>query len=658
MLLAYWTAYAVVVPVTIWDSQAYNLARLLIANQGGLFGNPGWNADRQVAFPWGFDAIHFPFLSLGWGCALPSFACFIGLMVIVFRMVSGRFDARTAWYCCLAMLALPTVVFQATSTKNDLGVVFGIGCWVYALYRFQQEKLFRFLFFGAAGLGFAAGAKSTGVPFFILLSAYTVWRLRSDKRMVMRFLGVSLLSVVLLGSIETYWNNQRTFGNPIGTPHIVSHANHDGFAGTLANFIRYVIGSTDLGQDLVSPHSPFTARLETICRTILQTLHLENKGYRPDFNDSNLEFVKNGWESGSAFGPLGTISLWLAVWILFTHPVRDVLWRLCLAGFGSLILLCATVAWMPWNMRFLMLPFLLFTLAGTIFLTGPGAWGILRRGGFLLVAVGAAVLFPLYSFNKTPRDLWCSVTDRRSMTLKERPAMSEIIDDLDARRKQIGRTPVLLSAGGNSWVLPVLQLRGLRILPSPQIDPSRIRQLAARDRCGFVYILALNRSLPEQRNLIPIKKYGETDSGLFLWLATDPAVIPAIGKNSLAFTLFSGWHQVEHNGDDWLCWTAGRGRVAVTASADETVTLSGEIYSARPTNHIDVVANGTNVDSLEIRAGKWAAHSLSPVRVTLKKGDNLIDFVSQDPPAVLPPDQRPLAVAVKNLRIEVAPLQR
>jgi len=533
LLVVYWAAYALVVPVTIWDSHAYNLARLLIANHGGLFGNTGWNSDRQVAFPWSFDAVHYPFLFLGWGYALPSFACFVGVMLIVFRVVKTRYNERTAWYCCLAMLALPTVLFQASSTKNDLGMVFGVACWFYAMWRYQQEKLQRFLALGAIGLSFAAGAKTFGLFFFAALSAYTVWLLRYSPRLVARFVGFSLVSFILLGSVEIYVNNQRTFGNLIGSPHIASHRNADGFNGTVANLVRYVIGSTDIGLDVGNRQSPFAAQLETVCRSVLKLMHLENVGYRPDFNDANLQFVKTEWESTTDFGPLGTLSLWMAVYMLLQRPARDDLRRICMAGLLSLLLLCATVGWMPWNMRFLMLPFLLFTLATTIFLTGPEARGLVGQRVFLLLALGSAILFPLYSFNKSPRDLWRSVTMREWMTVKERPGMAEIIDDVDGRHELIGQTPVVLSAGGNSWVLPILQMRDLRIIPSPIVDLSLLRNVASRHHTQSVYILLLNQDRPIEKGCAVslVKKYGEADSGLYIW---SPDVSPTPDRGSPA----------------------------------------------------------------------------------------------------------------------------
>lgn len=649
ILLGYWFVYALVVPVTIWDAHTYNLARLLIIRFGGFFGNTVWNTERQMAWPWAFDAVHYPFLVLGWGYALPSFACFVGVMLSTFYMIRSRFGEKSAWYCCLAMLALPTLVFQATSTKNDLAVVFGISCWAYALWRFRSDCLRIFLFLAALALCFAAGAKSTGVPLVILLSGATIWRLRHDWQSMKQFLSWLLLCLILFGSSEIYLNNWMTYGHPLGPDQIRRHRNLDGVSGMLANFIRYTLGSINLGLDAADQQSPIPAKLADLCRAILRTAGLENKGYRWDFNDSNLQFLKVGWEAASDFGPLGTLSLLTAGFVLLSRSAKHILWRMAAAGFASLLLVCATVSWMPWNMRFLLLPFLLFTLVTVIWFTSETANGALGRIVIFVLSLYSAVVFPLYSFNKGPKDLWLSLADRPAMTTKERPAMLEIVRDLETRKAEIGTAPILLCAGGDSWVLPILQMRDLRVVPSPRVDLARLHQISSQQGRPLVYVLTLNRPLESQDGMILIKQYAEKDSALFLWSASKPTAIPAVTKKALTFTLASGWHQVEYSGADWLCWTDGRGRITVMAATNMTALFTGEIISAKRPNQVEVVLNGTKLSAIEIDWSEWAFHPFPAVRVALKPGENIIELASRNPAMRLPPDPRNLTIAVKNL---------
>lgn len=517
-LLAYWILYSIIMPVTIWDAHAYNLARLLIVQFGGLFGNSVWNDYRQMAFTWTFDAIHYPFLFLKWGYALPSFACFIGIMIIIFHLVKAAFDDRTAWYCCLALLALPTVIFQATSTKNDLGVVFAVGSWYYALWRFRQEGRTLFIFFAALSLGFTAGAKSSGVPLCLLLSLWTLWHLRRQWKCELRFVGFLALFITLFGSVEIYLNNYLLFQRPLGPANISSHQNHDGIVGTLANLTRYVLGSVNVGYEATNASSPLNRALENTARAILSTPALSNKGYRRGFgeNDSSLIFSRVG-EAGSDFGPLGFFGLVVSAFVLLFRFRNRILWRLSAAGFGSMLLSSYMTGWMPWNMRFLMLPFILFTLTLTIIVTQLKTAGGVWRTVLFCIAIFAATLIPLSRVNKPPQDIYLALADRDKVTTKQRRGMLEVIRELKSARECIGSNPVLLCGGQNSWVLPLLQTRGLTVIPCPHPTTRSIQNAASQYRSDIVYILLLNHPRDFEAPLTLLKRFAEGDTALFEW---------------------------------------------------------------------------------------------------------------------------------------------
>ena len=273
-LMAYYAAFAIVAPAMNYDSQVYNLARLAIAQTGGLFGNHGWNSEREVLFPWSFDAIHYPFLFLRRGDCLPSFACFVGLQIIVYRLVAEARSARQAWWCCLALLAMPTVVFQAVCTKNDLAVVFAVGCWYYAWRLWRNERRDVYLLSMSLALSFAAGSKTTGLPFFGALGTYTLWQLRADRRAAVRFAVCMVAGFALLGSVEIYLNNALVYHSPLGRPaFLAQNKNRDGFSGATANFIRYCFGNLNVGIDAANPASPVAGWLQNACREFLRFVH-------------------------------------------------------------------------------------------------------------------------------------------------------------------------------------------------------------------------------------------------------------------------------------------------------------------------------------------------------------------------------------------------
>ncbi len=537
-LLAYWATFAVVAPVMNYDSQVYNLARLFIAHAGGLFGNHGWNSERQVLFPWTFDAIHYPFLFIYRGYCLPSFACFLGLLIIVYRLVAAARSPRQAWWCCLSLLAMPTLVFQSVCTKNDLAVVFAVGCWYYTWRLWQAERRGVYPLFMALALCFAAGAKTSGLPFFGLLGVFTLWKLRLDRRAAVHFAGWMALCFLLFGSVEIYLNNLLVYHSALGRPaFLAENQNRDGLAGATANFIRYCFGNMNVGIDAANPASPVAAWLENACRGFLNFVGLSgNLGYRNGYGevDANMRFLKAGFDSASDYGPVGALALIASLVFVLARPPADPLWKLAAAGLATLVLTSYTIAWMMWNARFLLMSFCLFALALTLWLLRLGDhWpGRLLRSTFFILMAYSAVIYPLHSFNKKPSDLWLALMHRPAYEMSEMPPMLEVVRDLHARASAIEPSDLLLHAGSDSWVLCILEMRDVHVVPAPTIDPEILAAAShgSRHLPGVrpVFILTVNDPVDPSVDptLTKIKTYDAAHAALYEWRPATAAPAP------------------------------------------------------------------------------------------------------------------------------------
>ena len=135
----YWLIFAIISPVTMWDSNTYNLARLELELRGGLFHNLLVNDNRQVFMTWTFDAIHLPFRLIKLGEGIPSFACLTGIILVIYAVVKKEYNNLTAWISVCGLLAMPCLMFQATSTKPDLSITFCFVTWFYALYCYTSS---------------------------------------------------------------------------------------------------------------------------------------------------------------------------------------------------------------------------------------------------------------------------------------------------------------------------------------------------------------------------------------------------------------------------------------------------------------------------------------------------------------------------------------
>jgi hypothetical protein len=113
----------------------------------------------------------------------------------------------------------------------------------------------------------------------------------------------------------------------------------------------------------------------------------------------------------------------------------------------------------------------------------------------------------------------------------------------------------------------------------------------------------------------------------------------------------SGWHAVEQSGSSWIRWNAGHGRLNVLADSDIIVTLRGNINSMQRPNEVDVLLNGERLTALRIDWDEWAFEPFTPLTLTLKSGQNNLEFISHNPPVTQTTDLRPLAIAIKDLQL-------
>jgi len=177
---------------------------------------------------WTFDAVHYPFLKVGWGSDLPSFLSFLGLLVVVFNLVLGGGDQ-----CGLMVSFKPACHANGRDSgnddKNDLVVVFAVGSWLYSLVRFQSGRSKFFIFTAALSLSLAAGSKTYAVPICMVLTLVTAWIWRKEMRTLLLFAGLYVPCIVLFGSIETYVLSWQIYHRPLGPIDFVhDQRNRDG----------------------------------------------------------------------------------------------------------------------------------------------------------------------------------------------------------------------------------------------------------------------------------------------------------------------------------------------------------------------------------------------------------------------------------------------
>jgi hypothetical protein len=454
---AYWTVYVLVAPVTNVDSQMYNIARLELAMRGGLFDNGHFTSVYQLIWPWTFDAVHLPFMELGWGFSLPSFCCLMGTCYVVFAMMRGRFGSDAAWVALIALMGLPCLVYQGTSTKNDIPVLFAGAVWVYAHWRWLAERRRSHVFWMVLAIGFLAGSKTTGVPYGIVLGLWTLWDLRADRRLASQaFLGL-VGAVALFGSVETYIETARQFGNPLGPPQLIRDVrNMDGVRGAAANMSRYVAGSIYLGPSRVGFAAPATRWIGNAEQSSLRWAGIADAGVGPSLRHKTIYFIQSGFEELSGFGPIGMIAMATALVAAVVWRPRKPWWRLAIVALFGLLVASDTIAYSYWGNRYLITWYAVAAVAFVCALWDSGGRLVLRWG-FAALAAACVVATPLMSFNRGPSAIASSVLDRDAFETCYFPIIGRMRERLRILRRETPASRVFYIVTGTSAVLPYLE---------------------------------------------------------------------------------------------------------------------------------------------------------------------------------------------------------
>ena len=491
----YWAIYALVAPVTTIDSQMYNLARLELAARGGLFNSDYFTSVFHVIFPWSYDAVHFPFMRLGWGCALPGFFCLTGTLFVVFRLMRERFGAEAAWVAAASLLALPCLVYQGSSTKNDIPILFCGATWLYARWRWHRENRGTHLVWMILAIGFMTGAKTTGILYGLVLALITLWEIRGSRLLLRRAIGGLLLVVVLFGSVETYVESARIYGHPLGPPALQRRlSNRDGVRGGAANLVRHLAGGIYFGPTDFSEGQATAWAVANTVRKFLGATGLEDAGIEPRYPDRTLFFSQSGMEELSGFGPVGMLGCLTMLTAVFYWRPRSRWWQLAITALVGIGIVSMTLAYHRWMNRYLISWYALATIGVVCALwESDGAWSRRARWIFGFVVAAWVIAAPLLSFNRGPAALVAAIRDRERLETSADPVVGRMRERLRVWRAQVPAAGIYLVANDESVILPLLTDKQIAV---NVVTPAVLRQLVATGRLARGDLVVAEGSAP------------------------------------------------------------------------------------------------------------------------------------------------------------------
>ena len=357
------------IPPSNPDSLRYHLLRVLLYQQNNspfLDVVTPHQAHRAV-FPIGSDILFHSFLRFytDYGLAFFSFLSYIGIGAALYSIGCSVASRRVAMTTVFITLSLPLVVYQASSTKNDIVIAFvAIVCFLAAARLYNNPSAPDLLLLIVASVyGISVKTLFLGFlgPFglcfgFILLRRYplSVWQpMILEHR---QLFGVLLIPLLVLSQVWLFLYNLNTTGSISGPAEFVqAHSNLDGLVGASANSVRYFLQSLDILKvvDLTIDKLLGSSTNDWLFALYTQLFY-------PVFGDvgtnSTFQISTSISEGKSWFGPLSFLLFYPAVgYALFRGGafVRAV--ALSVLGYGAMV--AWQLPWMPWNNRFFSLWF-------------------------------------------------------------------------------------------------------------------------------------------------------------------------------------------------------------------------------------------------------------------------------------------------------------
>ena len=210
---------------------------------------------RQAVFPVGSDILHHIFLRFytDYGIGIFSFLAYVSIGLGTYALCRRYTSSQISLMATLVIISLPEVVYQSTSTKNDIiTAATAIFCFL-TVHRLLEKLTLTDVILLTLGLAFGISAKTSFLGFILpfslffgllLLKKYKVGvliKLIADNSLPFILL---IIPIVILSQLWLFIHNHYFLGGWSGAETFTSiHKQSDGLKGAVANLVRYVFQS-------------------------------------------------------------------------------------------------------------------------------------------------------------------------------------------------------------------------------------------------------------------------------------------------------------------------------------------------------------------------------------------------------------------------------
>jgi hypothetical protein len=565
---------------------------------------------------------------------------------------------------------IPQGILEASGVKNDYVVAFWLVVLAYYLFTFRREPTWPHTFGIGAVLGLAWLTK--GTAYIFSLAMLLTWGLAWLWKPRRRILGSLLLAVVLATGLNAghFIRNYKLFNSALGPKYYYGDpsrtlTNDKITSGLLAsNVLR------NLALHLGTPIETINRTLDTWIKAVIHTMG-EDPNLKEIMGNETFRVPKMSRHESLAGNPIHLILIMLSfAMLIFGKQVRKSN-GIVMSTSGlvlAFVLFCALLSWLPYHARLHLPLFVLWSAAIGTLLTQTWPYSVTNSLAILLLLLAVPValqnsLRPLL-FGGNINIL---TQERQALYFTEAREVPNIFVNLLNSSRAVSEflkgeacQDIGLDSVADVREYPLLTMleadRGIRRVRHVAINPLWLYAGNKNDLRPCV-VICLQCSTAIEKKKWYTSWIGPETVFQDIVVFSSTARLPnhdrlAFQSPGCTLTFSSGWHGLEQSGQDWWRWTDRRGEIRVFAAQDSQMVVRGEMVSAQRPNKADILVNNKRATTVDFADDR--SKSFETVGSHLKVGENTIAFSSHNPAIHIPPDNRALALAVKNLVITSA----
>ena len=653
---------ALLSPPNTYDAMVYHLPRVVM-----------WAINRTVEFypthvyqqlfmpPWAEYAMLHTFILSGgdhfvnlvqWLALLGSAAAVSAIASSLGAGVKGQA------YAVVACVTIPQGILEGSGAKNDYVTALWLALFTLLVLRFREQPTWTVTIGMSAALGLALLTKGTSYLFAPAVGAPILLAARRDVRGLLLWRAPVLIAVILIILGPHYARNLQFSGSPLGS--------FDSFLGTTGDWN----GVYRFSNDALSPTTTASNVLRNISLHIATPDDVLNQRLQgwveaalaaigADPNDpastwygtvfqlprvSKHESVQgNGMHLMLLVGAFGYV-----FWPRVSHANSNRrTWKLYAMGLlAAFLVFCTLLRWQPFHTR-LHLP---------LFVLGSALIGVcLERVRPACLTSSMAILLlmlatPQAVENRTRALLYDQSIlnkSRTSMYFADLPAGEASDSAAAAAVRNDGCQTIGIDSSLREPVYPLLVMllngqagRKIHFVGVENRSAELGDRLQSLTPCAIICTGCATEPERWKQYESPGARasfFGDTV------LISSADETTSQGKGAGCVVRFSsGWYPREGNATDWWYWAMHEGSLEVFSAQDTTLTLRGDLMSSRVPNVVQILVNNR-------KHAEWPAAPRIDITLQLQKGENIVTLVSSEPGLRPPPDDRLLAIGLRNV---------